>query len=421
MLFYGQEIEEKFFEGRKVVTGVDLKYILNNTSNKKGYSDAIRVSIQKGKLKNGVDYIKLSQCQFKEIFEKRCSANGCFLLFYTGAKYFAKTEEQINNLNKFFKIDDIEQLNLFSLASETETKESIPVENNEIEPVDIVTEEKNDPVLEETSDISKGKKYNRKKRNIEKKEEVDNTNDLIIEHITNEMENKSLKENKYSSFHQDCENINAHSNMAIEPNSSIMIANIFSGMMNNFMEMHKQILMQQNEMNVQFRNEMKELFYHLSEQNYNQSNKELHDKEEKNKEEAENFQDRVSIVDENEPLEENCFEDSNDVVFQNSVMDYYEWKKGINRAADLIVELNGKYKNKNQVFAECYKLLTKEYGIVWDQEKKEFYKENKRGPVNTLELAFYIETKSHVNRNLVISKLNTLYGEEKKELYCDNE
>ena len=57
-------------------------------------------------------------------------------------------------------------------------------------------------------------------------------------------------------------------------------------------------------------------------------------------------------------------------------------------------------------------MLKRQYGTVWEQEKKEFTNDFKRGPVNTMELEWWIEKKKPSYRNLLIGKLNTIYSNE---------
>lgn len=98
-----------------------------------------------------------------------------------------------------------------------------------------------------------------------------------------------------------------------------------------------------------------------------------------------------------------------------SVYGYEEWKREINKAADMIVNLDSdKYKTRNNVLSDAYRLLRKEYGIVWEQEKKEFYQKMDRSPVNTLELAWYIEQRP-IYSNMLLAKLNNIYHEVKHQ------
>ncbi len=99
--------------------------------------------------------------------------------------------------------------------------------------------------------------------------------------------------------------------------------------------------------------------------------------------------------------------------------DYGTYLKEAYKAANKVLALEGnnkKYANKFNVLAEAYKALNKEYGIVWDQIKKDFYKALGRSSTSTAELCWFYEQQNPVCRNLLISKLNTIYEEDKKAI-----
>lgn len=94
-------------------------------------------------------------------------------------------------------------------------------------------------------------------------------------------------------------------------------------------------------------------------------------------------------------------------------MGYEDWKKIINEAVDKIYEV-GSYIKRGDILSEAYNKLNKQYGVVWDQAKKEFYEAEKRSPVSTMELAWWIEYNNPNYKDMLISKLNTIYNETKK-------
>lgn len=93
---------------------------------------------------------------------------------------------------------------------------------------------------------------------------------------------------------------------------------------------------------------------------------------------------------------------------------FEEWKKGIKKALDLIMRENPNL-TKSSILSGAYNRIREQYGIVWEQEAKEFKNEYGRGPINTQELCWWLETNKRPCKNLLIGKLNTIYGEEKRK------
>ena len=92
---------------------------------------------------------------------------------------------------------------------------------------------------------------------------------------------------------------------------------------------------------------------------------------------------------------------------------YEEWKKAINHALDLIIR-DGNGLTRSDILHDAYDRIRAQYGIVWEQEAKEFKNEFERGPVNTKELCWWMETRKPTYKNLLIGKLNTIYSEVKR-------
>lgn len=88
--------------------------------------------------------------------------------------------------------------------------------------------------------------------------------------------------------------------------------------------------------------------------------------------------------------------------------DFRQWKQNVLRCANKVISLNKDFKSTNSVLSEAYKLLRNQYGVVWEQEKKDFLDKNGRSPVSTLELQYWIEATKPQNKNLLIAKLDTL-------------
>lgn len=88
--------------------------------------------------------------------------------------------------------------------------------------------------------------------------------------------------------------------------------------------------------------------------------------------------------------------------------DFKNWKYNTIRFANKVLTVDKTYKTTNEVLHKAYELLRKEYGVVWEQEKKEFYNINGRTPVSTLELQYWIETTKPTYKNLLTAKLDTL-------------
>jgi hypothetical protein len=88
--------------------------------------------------------------------------------------------------------------------------------------------------------------------------------------------------------------------------------------------------------------------------------------------------------------------------------DFRQWKKNVIRLANKVISLNKEFKSTDSVLSEAYRLLRNQYGVVWEQEKKEFLEANGRSPVSTLELQYWIEATKPQNKNLLIAKLDTL-------------
>lgn len=87
---------------------------------------------------------------------------------------------------------------------------------------------------------------------------------------------------------------------------------------------------------------------------------------------------------------------------------FRQFKKKATEKANEIIAKNAKYKSTNAVYSDVYKLLRAEYGVVWEQEKKEFVEVNGYQPASTLQLCYWIEANKPAYHNLFMSKMDTL-------------
>lgn len=71
-------------------------------------------------------------------------------------------------------------------------------------------------------------------------------------------------------------------------------------------------------------------------------------------------------------------------------------------------------KDEGKMLSLTYKYMTKNYGIVWEQFKKDYYKSEGHYPHSTSQLAFWIECSNPVHRGLTASCLQTVLSEETK-------
>lgn len=89
------------------------------------------------------------------------------------------------------------------------------------------------------------------------------------------------------------------------------------------------------------------------------------------------------------------------------VSDYTKWRRNISN----ICHSSGL--DEGKLLSETYKYMTKTYGIVWEQLRKDFYNTNKRRPASTLELAYALEHSNNVYTNLLEGCIDTVIKESK--------
>ena len=86
---------------------------------------------------------------------------------------------------------------------------------------------------------------------------------------------------------------------------------------------------------------------------------------------------------------------------------YTKWKRKIS----MICRESGM--NEGKLLSLAYKRMTKNYGIVWEQIAKDFYRANERKAVSTLELAYSLEQSGSVYKNLLEANIDAVIKETK--------
>ena len=93
---------------------------------------------------------------------------------------------------------------------------------------------------------------------------------------------------------------------------------------------------------------------------------------------------------------------------------YAEWKKDVSKAVQLILGVCEKYSDENDVLHSAYDLLRTKYGIVFEQESREYRNKKGRAPFSTKELIYWMETTKETYKNLLIGILNSMYNNAKR-------
>ena len=93
----------------------------------------------------------------------------------------------------------------------------------------------------------------------------------------------------------------------------------------------------------------------------------------------------------------------------NTELSYAAWKAELNR----ICRRAGK--DVGKMLSLTYKYMTKNYGVVWDQEEREFKEANGYRPHSTTQLAHWMETTKPAYHNLTSACLATIVGEGKAD------
>lgn len=96
-----------------------------------------------------------------------------------------------------------------------------------------------------------------------------------------------------------------------------------------------------------------------------------------------------------------------------TISDYSAWRKEINELSNKVYNdsVPGTFKDRNAVLSLAYKKLQSEYGVCWDQAKRDYYNANGCMNRDTLELEYFIEQSNPNCKNMLRAKLNTIYKE----------
>ena len=86
--------------------------------------------------------------------------------------------------------------------------------------------------------------------------------------------------------------------------------------------------------------------------------------------------------------------------------DYTKWK------SELTEMCRAKGKDEGKMLSLVFKYMTRNYGVVWDQVKKDFKEANGYYPQSTTRMAYWLELNQPVHKNLVVSCLDTILKEE---------
>lgn len=89
-----------------------------------------------------------------------------------------------------------------------------------------------------------------------------------------------------------------------------------------------------------------------------------------------------------------------------SESDYTKWK------SELTEMCRAKGKDEGKALSLVFKYITKNYGVVWDQVKKEFKEANGYYPKSTTRMAYWLELNQPVHKNLVAACLDSVLKEE---------
>ena len=69
-------------------------------------------------------------------------------------------------------------------------------------------------------------------------------------------------------------------------------------------------------------------------------------------------------------------------------------------------------KDEGKMLSLTFKYMTKNYGIVWEQSKRDFFNANKYLPTSTCQIAYWLESTKPAYKNLTKSCLATVIKEE---------
>lgn len=88
--------------------------------------------------------------------------------------------------------------------------------------------------------------------------------------------------------------------------------------------------------------------------------------------------------------------------------DFKQWNSRICSMAKTAAEFHRT--SVSDILKDAYGVMNAVYGIVWAQEKKEFFEDQGRSPFSTRELIFWMEKKNPATVNLLSSIINGMYA-----------
>lgn len=100
---------------------------------------------------------------------------------------------------------------------------------------------------------------------------------------------------------------------------------------------------------------------------------------------------------------------------------YRKYREGMHEPLVNIIRINPFYDSENAVLSAAYRELQGQYGLCYDQYRKEFYEDNRRKPRSMMELLYWMENKNPALKNILRAKLDTMLENSKKLEYVDAE
>ena len=100
---------------------------------------------------------------------------------------------------------------------------------------------------------------------------------------------------------------------------------------------------------------------------------------------------------------------------------YRKYREGMHEPLVNIIRINPFYDSENAVLSAAYRELQGQYGLCYDQYRKEFYEDNRRKPRSMMELLYWMENKNPALKNILRAKLDTMLENSKKLEYVNAE
>lgn len=100
---------------------------------------------------------------------------------------------------------------------------------------------------------------------------------------------------------------------------------------------------------------------------------------------------------------------------------YRKYREGMHEPLVNIIRINPFYNSENAVLSAAYRELQGQYGLCYDQYRKEFYEDKRRKPRSMMELLFWMENTNPDLKNILRAKLDTILENSKKLEHVDVE